>query len=75
MANYVTVTSDKSKIVALLLCLFFGVFGVHYFYVGRVGRGVLALLTLNFFFIGDILDLIKIATGGFRDNTGAPLRK
>jgi len=75
MANYVTVTSDKSKTVAFILCLFLGVFGAHYFYVGRIGRGVLALLTMNFFIVGDVLDLLKILSGGFRDNTGAPLRK
>ena len=75
MANYVTVTSDKSKTVAFILCLFLGVFGAHYFYVGRIGRGVLALLTMNFFIVGDVLDLLKILSGEFRDNTGAPLRK
>ena len=32
MANYVTVTSDKSKTVAFLLCLFFGYLGIHYFF-------------------------------------------
>ena len=74
MANYVTNTSDKSKKVALVLCIFFGLFGFHYFYVGRIGRGIVCLFTLNFFLIGWVLDIIKIATGGFRDNVGAPLR-
>ena len=75
MANYVTNTSDKSKMVALILCIFLGPLGVHYFYVGRIGRGVVALFTLDFFLIGWIIDIIKIATGGFRDNVGAPLRQ
>ena len=35
MANYVTITSDKSKIVALLLCVFLGILGFHRFYVGQ----------------------------------------
>ena len=30
---------------------------------------------VDFFFIGWIIDIIKIATGGFRDNVGAPLRR
>ena len=40
MANYVSITSDKKKSTALLLCLFLGMFGGHYFYVGRIGHGV-----------------------------------
>ena len=72
---YVLYTSDKSKTIALILCIFLGYLGAHYFYVGRIGRGLVALFTLDFFFIGWIIDIIKIATGGFRDNVGAPLRR
>ena len=76
MANYyVLYTSDKSKTIALILCIFLSYLGAHYFYVGRIGRGLVALFTLDFFFIGWIIDIIKIATGGFRDNVGAPLRR
>lgn len=75
MANYVTMTSDKKKGTALILCILFGIIGVHYFYVGRIGRGFLAMFTFNFFAIGWILDIISIATGKFRDNVGAPLRQ
>lgn len=76
MANYVTNTSDKQKGTALLLCClgFLGIGGIHYFYVGRYGKGILFLLTGGMFFFGTIIDLIKIASGGFTDNTGAPLR-
>lgn len=75
MNNYVTVTSDKSKVVALILCIFFGVLGIHYFYVGRVGRGLIALFTGNWFGIGWIIDIVVIATGGFKDNAGICLRQ
>lgn len=75
MANYVTQTSDKSKKTALLLCIFLGIFGGHYFYVGRYGRGILYLLTAGLFCIGWIFDIIKIASGGFKDNTGTALRQ
>lgn len=75
MSNYVTVTSDKKKWVAFFLCLFLGCFGAHYFYVGRIGRGIVALFTMNFFFIGSIIDIIHILTGKFKDNTGVPLRQ
>ncbi len=74
MANYYTQTSDRSKIAALLLCIFLGELGVHYFYVGRIGMGILYLLTLGLFGIGWLVDIIRIALGSFRDNVGAPLR-
>lgn len=47
--NYATVTSDKSKITALLLCIFVGYLGIHHFYVGRIGKGILYLFTGGLF--------------------------
>ena len=75
MPNYVSLTSDKSKRAAFWLCLFFGIFGLHYFYVGRIGRGLIALFTMNFFGLGWILDSLKIMNGKFKDNTGTYLRQ
>lgn len=60
----------KSRLLAALLCFFFGVFGVHRFYVGKIGTGFLWLLTLGLFGIGWITDLIIIIIGGFRDKAG-----
>ena len=74
MANYVTSTSDKSKKVALILCVLLGMLGFHYFYVGRIGKGLLYLFTGGLFCIGWLIDIIKIATGGFKDNSGQCLR-
>ena len=74
MAHYQTITSDKNKDTALLLCVFGGWLGLHQFYVGKIGKGILYLFTLGFFFIGWGLDIIKILLGSFRDNVGAPLR-
>lgn len=74
MANYTTITSDKSKTTALLCCIFGGMFGIHLFYVGKIGRGLLYLCTAGLFFIGWFGDMIKIASGSFQDNSGAPLR-
>lgn len=75
MATYVANTSDKSKKTALLLCIFLGYFGVHQFYVGKIGKGLLYLFTGGLFGIGWIVDIIKILMGSFRDNVGAPLRE
>ena len=75
MANYVSITSDKKKWKAFFLCLFFGFIGVHYFYVGRIGRGLIAILTVNFFGIGWVIDLFTILLGKFKDNAGQYLRQ
>lgn len=62
--------SPKSKMVAFVLCFFFGLFGIHYFYAGRVGMGVLYLFTLGLFGIGWLIDIIRILCGTFRDRQG-----
>lgn len=38
------VTGKKSRIAAALLAFFLGGFGVHKFYLGRVGQGILYLI-------------------------------
>ena len=75
MTQYVVQTSDKKKIVALLLCIPFGFFGVHLFYVGRIGRGILYMCTAGLLMIGWIGDIIAITAGTFKDGAGVPLRK
>ena len=75
MANYTTITSDRSKTTALWCCILGGLFGVHQFYVGKFGKGFLYLFTVGLFGIGWIIDIIKIASGNFLDNSGAPLRQ
>ena len=66
--------SHKHKGTALILCILLGMFGAHYFYVGRFGRGIVAMLTMNFFMVGLLVDIFQIATGNFRDYYGLPLR-
>jgi TM2 domain-containing membrane protein YozV len=74
-SRYTTMSSDKSRKMALILCAVGGMFGVHQFYVGRIGMGIAYALTCGLFGIGWFLDSIKIWTGSFKDNAGAPLRE
>jgi TM2 domain-containing membrane protein YozV len=70
--------SPKSRLVALLLAAaaflpVFPVFGLHRFYAGKVGTGILWLLTFGLLGIGQLVDLILIAAGSFNDVSGRPM--
>lgn len=62
--------SPKSRLVALVLCVLLGYFGVHRFYVGKFVTGVIWLLTGGLFGIGYIVDIVMIAMGYFTDVDG-----
>ena len=64
----------KSKVIAALLCFFLGGLGVHRFYVGKIGTGLIWLLTFGLCGIGALIDFIIILIGGFRDKAGMPLK-
>lgn len=51
---------EKNKWVALLLCIFLGVFGAHKFYEGKFLMGILYIFTLGLFLIGWVVDIILI---------------
>jgi TM2 domain-containing membrane protein YozV len=61
---------DNKWLVSLLLCIFVGTLGVHRFYVGKTGTGILYLFTFGFLGIGTLIDLIMIVTGNFTDKDG-----
>ena len=64
----------RSRWAAFFLCLLFGTFGAHRFYVGKTGTGILWLMTFGLFSFGYTIDLILILFGAFRDKAGWPLR-
>lgn len=68
--------SPKSWVVTLVLCIFLGWAGIHRFYTGKIGTGVLWLLTFGgFFAIGWVIDLIFIIIGRFKDTDGLPVKR
>lgn len=70
-----TTPSEKDWLVTLLLCLFGGGIGVHRYYVGKIGTGILYTLTLGLFGIGYLVDLVKIILGKFTDKDGRYIQK
>jgi hypothetical protein len=66
--------SKRSRGVALGLCVFGGVFGLHRFYTGKVQTGVAMIVTFGGFGIWWLYDVVLLAAGEFRDVEDAPLR-
>ena len=74
-----TTAEGKSQLTALLLNIFLGALGVHRFYLGYIGRGILyiALFLTSFLilpgialFVLEIIDLIRIITGSLKPKNG-----
>ena len=63
-------TSQKSFVTTLILCVLLGALGVHRFYVGKIGTGILMLLTLGGLGIWQLIDVVIIATQSFKDSEG-----
>ena len=74
MDNQNSENSEKDFVPVLILCLLLGVLGVHRFYVGKVGTGILMLLTLGGLGVWALIDLIIIATQSFKDSQGLPIK-
>ncbi|NLA25592.1 MAG: TM2 domain-containing protein [Bacteroidales bacterium] len=66
-----THSNGYSQLAALLFCIFFGAIGIHRFYLGYIGIGVIQLLTAGGCGIWALIDLIRIITGDLKPNGGS----
>lgn len=72
--NAVGPVSDKKFVPAVLLCFFLGSLGIHRFYLGKVGTGILMLLTFGGLGIWTIIDFVRLIIGSMKDRNGLPLQ-
>jgi len=56
---------------SLLLSVFFGTLGIDRIYLGHIGMGVLKMSTLGFLFVGQLVDIILIATENLTPRDGS----
>jgi len=61
----------KSQVIALILVLLVGGLGIHRFYLGYTGIGIIQLLTLGGCGIWALVDLIRIITGDLQPKDGS----
>ena len=66
--------SKKSAMATFILAFFGGEFGLHRFYVGKWGTGILYLFTGGLFGIGWFVDVIRIALEDFEDCKHLPIK-
>ena len=66
--------SEKNWLTTLLLCIFLGSLGVHRFYAGKIGTGILMLITCGGCGIWTLIDLIMIIMGSFTDKDGNAIK-
>lgn len=65
----------RNYFVALGLSIFIGYLGIDRFYMGKIGTGILKLITFGGLGIWYIIDIVLIASGDMRDNNGLRLTR
>ncbi len=87
---FATGISPKSKTVAAILAFFLGTLGIHRFYTGKIGTGIVMLIlsiigyatfvfVVGYIFLAVVeiwvlIDFIMILVGKFKDKNGLYLK-
>ncbi len=66
--------SPKSRLATVLLAWFLGTLGIHRFYLGKIGTGILMLLTGGGLGIWALIDFIMALAGVMKDKQGRPIK-
>ncbi len=66
--------SPKSRLVTTLLAFFLGELGVHRFYLGKIGTGILMLFTGGGLGIWALIDFIMAVAGVMKDKEVRPIK-
>lgn len=67
------ISTDRSFVATWLLSWLVGMFGVDRFYLGKIGTGILKLITFGGLGIWWLVDLILVLAGAARSKHGHPL--
>jgi len=66
--------SSKSRLAVTLLSWFLGYIGVHRFYLGKIGTGILMVITLGGLGVWWLIDFIMAVSGAMKDKEGLPIK-
>ena len=67
--------SSANYSTLLILSIFLGCFGADRFYVGKIGTGILKLITCGGCYVWWIIDIISVVKGKFTDKNGNAIKK
>ena len=67
--------SKRSRLLAVILCLCFGIFGVHRFYAGKARSAKVMLFTIGGLGLWYVADIVLVLFGGLIDDEGKKIRR